>query len=378
MKLPLKGVLLAALVAIAPVFADQLQLKPDAPQSYVVKKGDTLWDISSLYLASPWKWPELWSWNPQIQNPHLIYPGDMLALQYGANGEPQLKLVKGVVKLSPQVRLETKDVNAIPTIALHIIEPFLGHELSIVESEIDSSALPMVLGSNNNVKINTKGQLLYTKGNVVVNALYGIYRRGEDYKSLVSNEVLATKLQLTGVARGVRAGELASGLPATILVEQVKQEIRPGDLLLPLNKGSDLSAQFKMARPDEAISGQIIGSSNPLRFFGKMSVVVLDLGKDDKVTEGHIFDILKQSPTVIEGQHGPRYLEDANRLEKFVKAASELFGTENTQNSTVWTMPKEKVGELMVFRVFEKVSYALVTNTKEPVRVGDFVEVLPN
>lgn len=376
MKLPLKSALLAALVVLSPVYADQLKLKPDAPQNYVVKKGDTLWDISSLYLASPWKWKELWSWNPQIQNPHLIYPGDSLALQYGANGEPQLRLVKGIVKLSPQVRVVAKDSAAIPTVPLNVIEPFLSHQLSLVDTNLDE--FPMVLGSNNNVKLNTKGQLLYTKGNVVANALYGIYRLGEDYKSLESNQVLATKLQLTGVVRGVRSGDLASGQPATVLVEQVKQEIRPGDVLMPLNLNSDFSAHFKMTRPNEMLAGQIIGSANPLSLFGKMSVVVLDLGKDDQILEGHILDIMKQSPTVIEGRHGPRYLEDANRLEKFVKATSELFGTENTEDSTVWTMPKEKVGELMVFRVFDKVSYALVTDTKEPVRVGDFVEVLPN
>ncbi|WP_462164893.1 LysM peptidoglycan-binding domain-containing protein [Pseudoalteromonas xiamenensis] len=375
MRLPLSGLLLATCVAFG-VQAEQLQIKPDAPAQYVVKKGDTLWDISNLYLSSPWLWPKLWSWNPQVKNPNLIYPGNVLALVYDANGQPQLQLVKGVVKLSPSVRVIEKNQIAIPTLPLSVIEPYLTHEVALTEADIDMH--PIILGSNRNVKINTLDQLLYVKGNVVNNALYGIYRKGDDYKELESQQTLATEMRLVATARGIRSGDIANGTPGTVYVEEVKQEIRAGDRLIPLNTFANYSAQFKMSRPSTAMTGQIIATNNQLREFSSMSVVVLNVGKAQQVQEGFMFDIKRQSPTVIEGHSGPRYVEDANSLEKLIKATSEFFGDDNSEGSTVWTMPKEKVGELMVFRVFDKVSYALVTKTSEPLRIGDFVEALPN
>ncbi|MFC3033206.1 LysM peptidoglycan-binding domain-containing protein [Pseudoalteromonas fenneropenaei] len=363
----------AAATAFA-VQAEQVTVKSTAPQQYVVKQGDTLWDISSLYLASPWRWQELWQSNPQIKNPDLIYPGDVLALVYDASGVPQLQLVKGVKKLSPTSRVALKSLRAIPTLPMNLIEPYLTYEIAM--SDEDVAALPIVLGANRNVKMNTQGQLLYIKGDVNQQAVYGIYRLGEHYRDLQSQQVLARETKLVATVRAVHGGNIAAGTPASVAVETVKQEIRAGDVLMPLQQL--YSAQFKMSRPSNAVQGQIVATNNQLREFSTMSIVVLNLGKADEVNEGHILDIQRQSPTVIEGQAGPRYIEDANSLEKLVKAVAETFGTENSEASVVWTMPKEKVGELMIFKVFDKVSYALVTKTREPLRVGDYVVAQPN
>ncbi|CCQ10673.1 Uncharacterized protein with LysM domain,COG1652 [Pseudoalteromonas luteoviolacea B = ATCC 29581] len=376
MKRPFSGMMLSLCMVFSVAAQPSLQIKADAPAQYVVKKGDTLWDISSLYLSSPWLWPKLWGWNPQIDNPDLIYPGDVLALVYGADGQPQLQLVKGVKKLSPSVRVIDKHQVAIPTLPLHAIEQYLKYELAVEREEIET--MPLVLGSNRNVKMNTKGQTLYIKGEVTPNALYGVYRHGDAYQELTSGKVIAESLRLVATARGMRKGDLAKGEPGSIFVEEVKQEIRSGDRIFPLHQQAQYSAQFKMTKPKAVVEGQIIATNNQLREFSTMSVVILNVGKSEQLTEGNILTIKRQSPTVIEGQRGPRYVEDANSLEKFIKASSEFFGDENTEESTVWTMPKEPVGELMVFKVFDNVSYALVTKTKEPLRVGDFVEGLPN
>lgn len=351
--------------------ADVLKLKADAPQQYVVKKGDTLWDISTMYLNTPWRWPELWQWNPQIDDPDLIYPGDVLALQYDAQGNPRLVLKKGVKKLSPRTRVVVQKNTAIPTLPLAMIEPFLRFDQAIGADDLDGK--PIVLGSNRNVLRNTQGQLLYVKGNLNPSANYGIYRRGEAYIDPENGDILAYESRLVGTARVLFGGDIEAGHPAKVEIETVRQEIKTNDVLMPINVGQSFSAQFSMTRPTEAIEGSIISSDNQMREFGSTAIVVLNRGRDDNLKEGHILDINKQSPTVIEGKHGPRYVEDANKLEKFITGFREMFGTENDEDSVVWTMPKEKVGELMVFKVYDNISYAMVTRSQQPIRVGDTI-----
>lgn len=123
MKYPIAAIMIASCTVFS-VKAEPLTVKADAPQHYVVKKGDTLWDISKMYLRSPWKWKQLWQWNPNIANPDLIYPGDNLKLQYDAHGNPMLILDKGIKKLSPHVRVINQKSTAIPTLPLPMMEPF--------------------------------------------------------------------------------------------------------------------------------------------------------------------------------------------------------------------------------------------------------------
>ena len=168
-------------------------------------------------------------------------------------------------------------------------------------------------------------------------------------------------------------GDIEAGHPAKVEIETVRQEIKTNDVLMPINVGQSYSAQFNMTRPTEVIDGSIISSDNQMREFGSTAIVLLNRGRDDNLKEGHILDINKKSPTVIEGKHGPRYVEDATKLEKFITGFREMFGTENDEDSVVWTMPKEKVGELMVFKVYDNISYAMVTRSQQPIRVGDTI-----
>lgn len=372
MKYPLFAAVLALSTAF-PSVADVLNIKKDAPKQYVVKKGDTLWDISAIYLNKPWLWPELWQMNPQIDNPHLIYPGDALSLIYDEHGNPRLVINSGYKKLSPHGRITPKGRNAIPTLPLELLRPYLTYEQALSRKEIAEK--PYILGANVNTKMNTEGHIVYVKGELKLHEAYAIYRKGKAYIDPETNKALAYKSQLVGIGRVFREGDLSQGVPSSVKVTEAKQEIRATDFLMPAMQGQALPAYFKMQRPAEPITGSIIAATSRLREFSTMDIVVLNLGLEQNIKAGHILDIERQSPTVFDGRNGPRYEEDSNSLEKFMKKSDEFFGVEPDKNSTVWHMPKEKVGELMVFKVHEKVSYALIVKNQHPIRIGDFAVI---
>lgn len=372
MKHPLIASIIALSVAF-PSLADVLTIKKGAPKQYVVKKGDTLWDISGVYLDEPWQWPDLWQMNPQIDNPHLIYPGDALSLIYDADGNPRLVLNKKYKKLSPHGRITPKGENAVPTLPLELLKPYLTYEQAI--SADDIATMPYVLGANENTKMKTQGHTLYIKGNLQQFAAYAVYRKGQEYIDPSTNDVLANKAELVAVVRATRSGDVEQGVPASAKVEKVQKEIKPGDFLMPAMQGQLLPAYFAMSRPNSPVAGNIIASTSQLREFSTMDIVVLNLGTEQQIEAGHILDIERQSPDVFDGRNGPRYKEDSNSLEKLMSNANEFFGIEADEDSTVWHMPKEKVGELMVFKVYDNISYALIVKNQHPIRVGDYAVI---
>jgi hypothetical protein len=372
MKSPLFAIILALGVTF-PAAADVLKIKKGSPKQYVVKKGDTLWDISGLYLSEPWLWPELWQANPQIDNPHLIYPGDALALTYDANGNPRLVINKAYKKLSPHGRITSKSKNAISTLPLEMIRSYLSYEQAVDADDVKSK--PYVLGSNYNSKTQTLDHIIYVSGNLKLNQSYGIYHLDEPYIDPVTEKVLAHRASFAGTARAFRRGDVENGVPASMRIETVKREIHQGDFLMPIMEGQMLPAYFKMHRPSEPVLGSVIASSRQVRELSTMDVIILNLGTKQNIKVGHVLDIERQSPTVIDGSRGPRYPEDASQLENLMSDASEFFGVEPDENTVVWTMPKEKVGEMIVFRVYENVSYALITKNQHPIRVGDIAAV---
>ncbi len=362
----------AAVIALAlafPAIADVLSVKKDAPKQYVVKKGDTLWDISGIYLDKPWLWPRLWQMNPQVDNPHLIYPGDTLSLIYNEQGEPMLVLDKRHKKLSPYGRKTMKDGVAVPTLPLEAIKPFLTFEQALDGALIDQQ--PYVLGADENVKNQTIGHILYIKGNLERNRVYGIYHKGIPYVDPETQETLAYEVKLVGVARAFRSGTVSDGEPASVMVENVKREIKAGDFLMPITEGQALPAFFNISQPQESINGSIIASSNQLREFGSLDVVILNVGKEDNIKAGDMLEIARQSPTVIDAKDGPKYKEDANHLEKLMSSFSD--GDEDASERLTWNMPKEPIGRLMVFKVQDNLSFALITKSNKPARVGDSV-----
>ena len=371
----MKYPLVAALLAISCAFsaaADVLTIKKDAPKQYVVKKGDTLWDISGIYLNHPWQWPELWQMNPQIANPHLIYPGDALTLIYDQDGKPRLVKNSRYKKLSPEGRITPKGKQAIPTLPLELLRPYLTYEQAIGHQVMADK--PYILGASVNTKMNTMGHILYVKGNLNLNEAYGVYRKGNELVDPNTNEVLANKAELVAIVRAFRSGDVEHGVPASVKIEMVKQEIKPNDFLMPAMDGQMLPAYFNMKRPEGELNGTIIASANELREFSTMDIVVLNLGAE-QVKPGFVLDIERQSPEVFDGRSGPRYREDSTSLEKLITDTNEYFGVEADKDSKVWHMPKEKVGELMVFKVYDNVSYALIVKNQHPIRVGDYAVI---
>ncbi|TXH98803.1 MAG: LysM peptidoglycan-binding domain-containing protein [Rheinheimera sp.] len=357
--------------------ADILAIKPDAPKSYTVKQGDTLWDISGLYLQQPWLWPQLWKLNPQVENPHLIYPGDVLSLSYDKDGRPVLTVNgsalkvspsdsaaepgQGIRKLSPQARKSLKSVKAVTTIPLMMIRPFLTYEQSLSAEQIDS--LPYVLGADDHVKNASQGHILYVRGQLQQDAAYGIYRKGKAYIDPESEEILGYETILVGTARAFRAGGTEANTPASVAVLDVKQEIRQGDRLLPAADGQSLPAFFMMRKPEQPIAGSIIDTTSDLREFSSWDIVVLNKGQQDGVKAGYMFSIYRQSPAVVDSSRGPVYMSDASKYQKI------MGGIDGDRID----MPKEQIGELMVFKVAERTSFAIVTGTKKPIRVGDSI-----
>lgn len=345
------------------VCSEPVTLRKDAPSSYVVKQGDTLWDISALYLNEPWLWPNLWQMNPQIDNPHLIYPGDVLSLIYDADGRPRLIVNDKIRRLSPDIRKTLKHSDAIATLPLHLIRPYLSYDQTLTAEQLAS--LPYVLGANSNVKLIAENHILYARGELQSGAPYGIYRQGNPFIDPDTGATLGYQTHLIATARAFRSGQDTVPVePASLNVLSIKQEIRQGDKVIAIQDDQLLPAFFVMSQPVQDISGNIIDTMSKLRELSKWDVVVLNRGLTHELQAGNMLAIYRQSPTVIDSGKTPTYLEDSNKFQKVFQR----------NNQYEVTLPQEKVGELMVFKVAEQVSYAIVTKTQRPIRVGDIIK----
>lgn len=344
--------------------ADVLTIKPNAPQEYVVKKGDTLWDISAIFLQSPWKWPKLWGMNPQIDNPHLIYPGDLLSLIYDKDGNPQLVLNAGKkqVKMTPGKRFTPKQVNPISTIALNVISPYLNYERALVETEYNDAAF--VIGGETNTKVKVAGDLIYATGELVAGELYGIYRQSRALSKGLFNKVYAEELILTGTARALELEDQQTDRPARLRVLTSKQEIRSGDRLMFLLRDHNLPAVFSLSEPKTQIEAEIISSSSSSSEFSKLEVVLINSGSKQDLRPGNVLGIYRKSPDVLIENGKAMYVEDANKFTQFKNSLSPF---------KQFDMPVERVGEMVVFKTYNEMSYALITDTKKALSIGDLV-----
>ncbi|WP_068547074.1 LysM peptidoglycan-binding domain-containing protein [Thalassotalea crassostreae] len=343
--------------------ADVLQIKDDAPKTYVVKKGDTLWDISGIFLNEPWLWPKLWRMNPEINNPHLIYPGDELRLVYDEQGQPMLVKGKPELKWSPQSRKTLKQQNPITILPLEVLAPYLNYSTVLTDEDIDSA--PIVLGGDEKYKSNMEGALLYVNGELEPNQNYAIYQKGEEILDPVSNEHLGYYAILVGTANGLRNGDAETNKPSTLLLTSSKRELRAGAIVKPVNEGQLLPSFYEMQLvQDKTIDARMISSHNLAREFGKFEVVVLNQGIGSNIEMGDVYAINRQSPEVIETADGPIYSEDASSWYRL---------TSSSENEKRVDMPVENIGHLMVFKVLDKTSLAIVLATKKPVYIEDTV-----
>ncbi|MBW8192779.1 LysM peptidoglycan-binding domain-containing protein [Neiella marina] len=335
--------LLLALLLAPIALATELQVRDDYPEVYVVKKGDTLWDISELFLATPWLWPQLWQANPQVDNPHLIYPGDHLYLNF-INGKPVLTKKKRI-KLSPTVRNVPHD-QAIPALPLADVRSYLKREQVVNQKQLEK--LPTVLGTSDGNKRGYASQLWYAEGKLADARQYGIYRVLDPFRRPGTHEALGIRLALVGIAHASPAeGENMIALE----IETSLQEIKQGDRLLPLYPAENFAAVFQPAFPEQEIEGNIIATHSGADYFVAHEIVVIDRGTEDGLAAGHLLNVIQTGKVIVDGDSSPVYLEDTSSYDKLEGAVINVGKTK---------LPDEIRGHLMVFRTFDKVSYAMI------------------
>ena len=313
-------------------------LQRDAPERYTVVRGDTLWGISGRFLRYPWQWPEVWQVNPQIRNPHLIYPGDVVYL-YDCNGRPCLGLERGrgEVWLSPGVRTSPHR-EAIEPIPLEAVQHFL-REHRVIDDPETLDELAYVVGAADRRLISGAGDRLYARGSVEGSGRVGLYRVGERYRDAASGELLGLELESVGQARRERSEDDIVVLEVT----SSRQEVRNDDIVLP-PESRELLTQFHPRPPEAEVDGRILAVPGGVRFIGRLQVVALDRGRRDGLEPGHVLMVEQQGELV----NDPR-TNEALRL------------------------PGEEAGLVMVFRPYEKMSYGLVMQATRILEVGDRV-----
>jgi len=344
--------LLTCCFAVGPSMADELTINDNVPDQYVVVKGDTLWAIADMFLADPWQWQEIWYSNPQVENPHLIFPGDVIGL-VSIGGELRLTTIvrgeasntlkiktdqadeNGVVKLRPTARI-TPIFGAIPAIPREHVEGFLSGNRILATEELKSA--PYIISGMEGRLLLGAGDKVYARGEFDANLpAYQIYRMGQDYQDPVSKELLGYEAIELGTAR---LNDLDGDI-ATFSLERTTQQVGIKDRILPSDEAM-LETFFYPSEPPEGVNGVIIDSGRGVTFIGQYDVVLLNVGEREAIKPGMIFRI---------NRRGDRIRDPVNN--------------ERLQ------LPEEEGGMLMVFRTFDKMSYGLVLDAKLPIQIGD-------
>ena len=317
-----------------------IPLNPDAPGRYVVQRGDTLWDISSVFLKDAWYWPEIWQINPQVENPHLIYPGDILTLTY-MGGRPVLQLERGrTQRLSPRVRAEPLE-DAISTIPFEVLRAFLSRPAVLGKDQVDR--LPYILSSRRNHLIAAAGNDVYVRGaDDTVGNVYNIVHPGDKLVDPDDNAVLGYEGIYVGQGR-IRVG----GDPATVFLTETTREALEGDRLLP--EESLQPVNYFPRSPDRDIEGRIISVIDGVSLIGSYQVVVINRGTNHGLEPGHVLRIWQTGEVV---------------RDRFAKGG---LGSKKVR------LPDEPAGTMLVFRIFDRMSYALVMEATSEIRTLDLV-----
>ncbi|MCK5820074.1 MAG: LysM peptidoglycan-binding domain-containing protein [Psychromonas sp.] len=328
-------------------FADTLTLKKNHPEKYTVKKHDTLWDISAKFLNAPWLWPHLWRANDHVNNPHLIYPGDVLTLVW-IDGKPQLTR-KRLKKLSPKARISNQE-DPIPTIPLASITAFLSRD-HIVEPSLLEDA-PRLLGDALGTPRFFEGDIFYAEGKFDSKRLHGVYRVGELYKDLDTDEELGQELTFIGHAE-VSVSQKVKSTDKVTPFDFLKssRDAKQGDLILPIPEYETYPAYFIPQPVDEKITGHIIAALNNAIAIGKWDIIVINKGHRDTIKIGSMFGIFRKGAGILVSDNKIIYQSDGNSMEQI--------------GDPDLVLPAEQIGELMVFKVYEKVSIAIVMRSSD-------------
>ena len=325
------------------------ELAPNAPDSHTVRRGDTLWGISGIFLRRPWRWPELWGMNlQQIRNPHLIYPGQVLYLDK-SGGRARLRMGRpiGDTRLSPQARSSPLDGGAIASIEFRLIAPFLTEAVIFQGNEI--ALAPRIVAAQEGRVLLTRGDLAYVRGTLDRGSSYRLFREARALRDPTTGEVLGYEANYVGRVDFVREGESRPGangsteiVPATFRVNTVKQEANVGDRLAPIPSRD--ASNYAPRAPEGDMSGQIVSIYGDALTAGQNQIVSLNRGEREGLQRGHVLALWRS---------GDRVVDKTDPTRPVIK------------------LPDERHGLLFVFRTFERMSYALILSVQEPVRPGD-------
>lgn len=333
-------------------FADEIQLKKNHPHRHVVTKGDTLWGISGKFLSNPWLWPKVWRMNrSEIKNPHLIYPGDVVVLDTSGK-YPQLKLLSETVKLEPKARIEPLEKEAIKTISPNVITPFLNQPLLVENGQLEAS--PRIIAGPDDRVILAPGSRVYINNIKESDGEHwNIYRAGKKLIDPDTNEVLGIEAKHLGDLDITKYGE-----PASANIVSAKEEILVKDRLVAAP--DEFQSSFVPHAPETDVKGRIIrvhgGVAGGVAEAGPNSVVTINLGKNDGLETGHVLAISRFGRIIQD----PEYDKKAANQDSSLKPGQVK-------------LPDERVGLMMVFRTFDRVSYALIMNTSNAVFTLDAV-----
>ncbi len=376
--------ILIVAVLSCPLAAQEVELRSDHPDEYIVREGDTLWDIAGRFLTRPWQWPAIWQANPQIDNPHLIYPGDRISLIY-VDGRPRLVL-DGTRRLSPEIRREATS-GPIRTIPLSAIAPFLEKPRVVGKDEL--AGLPYVVANQDLRFASAEPYRAFVRGlegqppgsQVTIARLsYQFEEIERDGRGALRQNVMRGNLgavpvgerpvRVAGWGRDgkvlgyqlwevARAEVLTLGDPAQLEVLDAEFEVRAGDYILPLDPYLyDLT--FEPRAPSFTVPDgvQVIGIHGGDHAVGNYQIVAIDIGSGQGVQTGHTFSVFRPNHKVRDG---------------FVAGLRGRPAPTGVSGREV-QLPEQFSGVVMVFRTFDRVSYALVMDTTTGVRVGDHVD----
>jgi hypothetical protein len=341
-----------ALAVSAQQATPPLEISPQAPDRYVVVKGDTLWDISGRFLEKPWRWPEIWELNRDaIDDPHWIYPGDVVLLDR-SGAHPRLRLARrigggtnadgqggaaGTVKLQPMVRVEPIERDAIPTVDTAAISAFLNRPLIVEESELATH--PRIVATQEGRVYLGRGDIAYARGiDDESTAEWHVYRQARPILDPDTRQTIAHEALFVGSARLERVGD-----PSTLRLTGVTEEIGVGDRLMPAVRAKMLN--FVPHAPQDAVEGRIVNVYRGVTQVGRNSVVAINRGESAGIEVGHVLEIRLRGRTVVDKE------KDGEKLK----------------------LPDETVGHMLIFRTFDKIAYGLVVDASQSISVGDVV-----
>lgn len=316
-----------------------IPMAPDAPERYVVQRGDTLWDISARFLRDPWYWPEIWYINPEVANPHLIYPGDVLVLTW-VDGQPRLSLERGGdIRLSPRVR-EQPLSEAIRAIPWRVVQAFMSRPTVLAREQVENA--PYVVTARDRRLITAAGDEVYARrlDGTATGTEFLVYHVGDELKDPEDGDVLGYEGIYTATGSATRTGD-----PTTLRLTESTRETRDGDILI--GDTVDVGMDFIPRPPAGSVEGVVMDVVDDRIIVGEYQVVVINRGARDGLEPGNVLSVWR--------------------------AGEEIKDTTPNRESRKVTLPDERIAEFMVFKSWERLSFGLILDSVRELQVGDLV-----